>query len=100
MIKNREPLTFAEANEYIPKNEENPEIASFMKKFVNLTSEEAKEFRKKIEGLDLMKIKTEHVIKIVDLMPENEESLNKIFIDVSLDEDETKKILDIIKEYK
>ena len=45
----------------------------------------------------LLKIKNEHIVKIVDLMPEDASDLNKIFTDVSLTEDETNKILDIIK---
>ena len=33
-------------------------------------------------------------------MPENAEDLNKIFVDISLDEDEKRKILETIKEFK
>ena len=72
----------------------------FIKKFVKLSPKEAKDLRKKIEELDFMKIRTEHIVKIIDLMPENAENLNKIFSDMSLDEDETKKILDTVKEFK
>ena len=71
-----------------------------MKKFVTLNPKEAGELRKKLEDLDLMKMKAEHIVKIIDLAPENTEELNKIFVDVSLDEDETKKILDTVKEFK
>ena len=47
-----------------------------------------------------MKIKLEYIVKIIDILPETAEELNKIFVDVSLDEDETKKILDTIKKFK
>ena len=47
-----------------------------------------------------MKLKNEHISKLIDLLPENKEDLNKIVNDVGLDEDETKKILDTIKEFK
>ena len=47
-----------------------------------------------------MRVKQEHIVKIIDLMPENAEELNKIFVDSSLDEDETKKILETVKEFK
>ena len=33
-------------------------------------------------------------------MPEDKEDLNKIFIGMGLDEDETKKILNVVKEFK
>ena len=48
----------------------------------------------------MLKLKQEHIVKIVDLLPEDALDLNKIFTDVSLDEDETTKILEIVKKYK
>ena len=60
---------------------------------------DAKKLKKKLEELDLLKVKLEHIIKIIDLIPENAEDLNKIFIGVNLDEDETKKILETVKEF-
>ena len=100
MIKNNEPLSMAEAKEYVDKAEEsNAEIKAFIKKFTKLKPKEAKELRKKLKDLDLMKLRTEQIVKITDLLPENQEDLNKI-VDISLDEDETKKILETIKEYK
>ena len=48
----------------------------------------------------LLKIKNEHIVKIIDLMPEDASDLNKIFTDVSLTEDETKKILEAVKQFK
>lgn len=102
MIKDNKPLSMAEAVEYIEKTKDNgTDVAiSFVKKFTKLKSKEAKELREKIRKLDLMKVKEEHITKIIDLMPENREDLNKIFIDTSLDEDEAKKILETIKECK
>ena len=40
------------------------------------------------------------ISKIIDILPDKAEEVNKIFIDISLDENETKKILDTIKEFK
>jgi DNA-directed RNA polymerase subunit F len=100
MIKNSEPLSMAESLEYIKKDDNETEIVGFIKKFNKLKAKEAKELRQEIEALGMIKIKTEGIVKIIDLLPETAEELNKIFIDVSLDEDETKKILDAIKKYK
>ena len=101
MIKHSEPLSMNEVVGYI-KNVEDSEtdIIGFTKKFIKLTQKETKELRKKLEGLELIKVKPEHIVKIIDLTPENTEELNKIFTDVSLDEDETKKILEKVKEFK
>jgi len=101
MIKHSEPLSMNEVVGYI-KNVEDSEtdIIGFTKKFIKLTQKETKELRKKLEELELIKVKPEHIVKIIDLAPENTEELNKIFTDVSLDEDETKKILEKVKEFK
>jgi len=101
MIKNTTPLSMAESLEYIKENkkEENP-ARDFIKKFAKLDFKKAKELRKKLEALNLIKMKTEDISKIIDILPKKNEELNKIFTDVSLDEDESKKILDTIKEFK
>ena len=101
MIRNKEPLSMVEAVEIVKKTgKEETELAGFVKKFTSLDAEKAKELRKKLEELNLLKVKPEHIAKIIDLLPETPEELNKIFVDLSLDEDETKKVLDTIKEYK
>lgn len=100
MIIQNEPLSMAESLDYIKKDEKNSEVDSFIRRFTELSSKDAKELRKKINELNMIKIKQEHVSKIIDLLPDNSADLNKIFVGVSLDEDETKHILDIIKEYK
>ena len=99
MILNRETLSMAEANKYLDKDS-GSEIKGFIKKFVKITPEKAQELHKKLQELDLMKIKDEHIAKIIDILPENADDLNKIFSDIGLDEDEIKKILDTIKEYR
>jgi len=97
MIKSNEPLSMAESKEYVEKDSE---TFKFIKNFVKLDIKEAKEFRKKLEDLGLMKMKEPQIVKIIDLMPEDKEDLNKIFVGISLDEDETKKILDTVKSFK
>ena len=97
MIKNSEPLSTAEILEYVEKNSEE---SKFVKNFTKLTFKEAKELKRKLENLGLMKIKSPEIVKVIDLMPEDKEDLNKIFVGTSLNEDETKKILDALKEFK
>jgi DNA-directed RNA polymerase subunit F len=99
MIKNNQPLSMAECLEYV-KGKEDTEIVGFIKKFSELTIKDAKEIRGKIGELSLIKIRENHISKIIDVLPENAGDLNKIFEDISLDENETNKILEIIKKYK
>jgi len=100
-IKNSEPLSMAEVVEFVEKeNEDESNVVGFIKKFNKINSKDAKELKEELGKLEIIKIKTDYIIKMIDLLPETSEELNKIFVDVSLDEDETKKILDTIKKYK
>lgn len=99
MIRNTEPLSMPEALEYL-KGEENKEIVGFIKKFSKLSLKDGKNLRKELQELNLMKVREEHITKIINILPENAEELNKIFTDVSLDENETGKILDKVKQFK
>jgi len=101
MIINKEPLSMAEAFYYVKEDETGEtDLVGFIKKFVKIKKGLAEELRKKLGALQLMKVKEEHITKIIDLMPETKEDLNKIFVGVSLDEDEIQKIINTIKEVK
>ena len=100
MIENNTPLSMLEVQEYLKENGDNEEVIKFIKNFTKMKVKDAHELKEKLEKLELMKMKQDHIAKIIDLMPRDNEELNKIFTGVSLDEDETKKILDTIKEYK
>jgi len=101
MITNNEPLSMAEAIEYAKKDSESgKEIIGFIKKFTKLKLAEAKELKKKLKELDLIKLNDKHIVKLVDFLPGDSEELNKIAVDANLNEDETKKVLETIKEFK
>lgn len=101
MINNTTSLSMAESLEYIEKDKKaEKSAADFIKKFVKIKPKEAKELRKKLEALDIIKMNSMNISKLIDVLPEKAEEVNKIFIDVSLDENETQKILDTIKEFK
>ena len=100
MIRNNSTLSMAEVLDYISKEDNETEIVGFINKFNKLNSKDAKELKSEIEKLNILKIRPENLVKIIDILPENSEELNKIFVDVSLDEDETRKILDAIKKFK
>lgn len=101
MIKDTELLSMAEVTPYIKKDADSEaDLIGFIKKFGKLNSKQSKELREKIEKLDFVKVNEMHIVKIIDLMPETAEELNKLFTDVSLNEDETNKILETTKEFR
>ncbi len=93
------PLSLAEVDEIVI-SEENSDLKGFIKKFLKIDKKKAEELRKELEGLDMLKLKEEHIVKIIDFLPEDVEDINKIFTDVSLNEDETKKIIEIVARYR
>jgi DNA-directed RNA polymerase subunit F len=103
-IKEVKALSMAESLELIENldadEEKKKELKGFINKFVDIKPESAKKLRAALEELNSIKIKQEHIVKIIDLLPETASELNKIFIDVSLNEDETNKILEIVKKQR
>ena len=97
MINNNEPLSMAESSEYVTKDSE---VMKFVKDFTKLKSAEAKEFKEKLEELKMMQLKPQNIVKIIDFLPESKEDLNKILMGMGLDEDDTKKILEIVDQYR
>jgi len=103
MILDRTPLNLNEVQDLlkdIDAGERKEEMEMYMKKFLKTKPAQAKKIREELEVLDMIKVKREHIVKIIDLLPQDATDLNKIFIDVSLTEDETNKILEIIKSSK
>lgn len=98
MILKQDPLSMAEVKKIV--KDDNPELEKFIKGFVSLKPEDSENMKKELEGLAILKMKPEHAAKIIDLMPEDASDTNKIFADVSLDEEEIGKILGVVKKYK
>jgi len=97
MINETKPINMAEAQQYLGEN--HAEIKSFIKKFVSLKPEKAKELREKIESLELIKLNEKHISKIIDIVPEDKDTLMRVVTDANLDENESNIILQTIKEY-
>ena len=103
MKLDRTPINMNEVNEIVNEIEDSPrkeEIELYLKKFMKTKPNQAKKIKEEIEALDSIKIKRDHIVKIVDLLPADSSDLNKIFTDVSLNEEEINKILEIIKNSK
>ena len=101
MIKSNKSLSIPEVAEYIKKSKDREvDLTGFIKKFTKLSPKKAKELRKKIGKLDLLKLNSKNISKIIEILPENSADLNKVLVDVNLDEDETKKVFEEIKKFK
>lgn len=102
MIDNTRPLDMQETLKIVgglEETEKTKQLKSFIKKFSKVKFEKANKLKEELQNLELLKLKEEHIIKIIDMMPEDAADLNKIFVDIALNEDETNKILEIIKKY-
>jgi len=103
MIYDRTPLNLNEVQkilENIPDSDRKEEIKIYLKKFLKAKAEQSAKMKQELEEMDLLKLKREHIVKISDLLPEDASDLNKIFTDVSLNEEETNKILELVKSAK
>jgi len=99
MILEMRPVSLVEVKELVEKNDENKDMISYLKKFSKMKKDKAEELSNEIRDLKNLKVKEEHIVKVVDFLPSDAEDLNKIFNDISLDEKETNEILEIVKKY-
>jgi DNA-directed RNA polymerase subunit F len=99
MIKEQIPLTMAEVVDLAGATEKEQGVKSFIKQFIKMPLETALKMKEEIKKLDLIKLKDEHIVKIIDFMPEDASDLTKVISGVSLNQDEITKILDIVKKY-
>lgn len=81
----------------VKETDKSKEIESMIKKFSKINAEKAEKLKEALQNLGIIKLKQADIIKIIDILPENAIELNKIFTEVSLDADETNKILEAIK---
>ncbi len=98
----QKPVTIAELKglvENVKKEEQNFRMQK-VSEYINgiAARKEQKEIYKKLEGLEISKLRDRHIVKIIDLMPDNADSLKAIFAGevTSLKQDEIQKILEAI----
>lgn len=99
MIHSKQPLTLAEVKEIVDKLEEKQEMKDYLKKFTKLSKDKALKLREEVAGLNNLKVKEEHLIKLADIVPKDPEEVNKVFSDTGLTEEETNAIVEITKKY-
>jgi len=99
ILEQRE-ITLAEVKDLTKDLEDKKQITDYLKRFGKLTKEKVSAITEEIKALNNIKVKDSDIVKICDFLPEDAEDLNKIFIEVSLDEGEVNAILEIIKKHK
>ena len=99
MIINKTPLSMVQVQAYIDDLEDKKVVQDYLKDFVKVKKEDAEKIIKEVRDLNNPKVKEEHLVKIVDFLPQDVEDVNKIFIDVILSEEEANAILNIVKKY-
>ncbi|MEK6819323.1 MAG: hypothetical protein AABY10_05320 [Nanoarchaeota archaeon] len=99
MILGREPVTMAEVKDIVDKIEGKEEIKQYLKTFTKLNKEKTLKLKEELRALNNLKIKEENVVKIADFLPKKNEDVNKIVTEVTLTEEETNAILNVVKKY-
>jgi DNA-directed RNA polymerase subunit F len=101
MIKEIKPVPIAEVKDMLKDQDtdKSKELLSFLKKFNKTSVSESKRMFESIKKLNIEKLKDEDIVRIIDFAPEDAEDLRKLFIgsDITLDQDETTRILEIKK---
>ena len=100
MIKESRPISMAEVVSMVGDSDKAENIKKFVKGFDILNLEKANELKEEIVALELIKLKDEAIIKIVDFVPVDAAELNKVIVEVSFDANEVNKILEITKKYR
>ncbi len=100
VIKKETPITLAEVVALTGDSDKSVAIKKFIGNFNKMDVKKACEMKGVLKMLDLIKLKDEHIVKIVDFMPSDAAELNKVLVEVSLDGDEVTKILEVVKNFK
>ena len=109
-VINERPITLAELKEklHLFKKTGSDELNfranktnDYLQHFCKLDFTKAKELKEKLEALDIPRLKDRHVIKIIDLLPMDLDSVKLVFTGepITINADNMKKIADVVKEY-
>ena len=101
-----EPITMAELKDELKAIKKRDEELNFraekteeyLQQFSSLKKKDAKDLCKKIEELDIPRLKAEHIVKIVDIMPKTADEVKSILqgYTITVSKDNLKKIADVI----
>lgn len=109
-VISEEPVTMAQLREDLKKIQKKEEelnmranrTMEYLDMFVTIKNSEAKELYKKIEELKIPRFKPEHIVKIIDTLPESVEELKTLIsgFSITITNENCKKIIDTVSDYK
>ncbi len=72
----------------------------YLAAFVHIEKKKADDLAAKINALNIPRLRDRHVVKIIDMMPQDLESLKVIFTgdNITIKPEDLKRILDVIRE--
>jgi DNA-directed RNA polymerase subunit F len=104
-IISEEPVTLATTKVLLEELSKEDELnfraektKSYLENFSGMSKEEIDEVKEKIEKLNIPRIKDRHIVKILDVMPQDLDSIKMILSGetLTINDDDLKKILDVI----
>lgn len=108
-IVSEEPVTIAELKEELTHIKERDgelnfrasKTEDYLNHFAKFDSKKAQEFKKKIEDLNIPRLKPEHIVKIIDVMPKAVDDIKLILQGdpITISQDNMKKIVAVVEEY-
>lgn len=99
------PLTLAALKDHLAFLEKEGKLSfraektkAYLDTFVNMKEKEAKAVSQSITSLNIPRLKDRHIVKIVDVMPKDIDSLRLLFSNetITIKDEDLKKILDVI----
>jgi len=108
-IVSKEPIGNPQVKEELEKKESERELyyreeksKEFLNEFTKLSKENFDKAREEIEGLEIPRLSQEHIIKILDIMPNNGTELRAItsHSGTVLVDDNVSKILEVLDKYR
>ncbi len=106
-VLSQEPLTLADVKDSLKDSSDKDNFRlnktkEYLETFAKLSSKKADELKKKILDLKIPRLKNEMVVKVIDLLPDNEDYLNLIFqaYPVTISSSNLKKIVSTVEEFK
>ncbi|MCB9359183.1 hypothetical protein H6503_04590 [Candidatus Woesearchaeota archaeon] len=108
-ILNQTPVTMAEVKDELTKiqkkagelNYRANKTLAYLQEFSKLSTAKSKELREKIEGLNIPRLKDEHIVKIVDTLPKFQEEVKSLLsgYTITITNDNAKKIADTVSSF-
>ena len=106
-LVNETPLTMAELKENLEEikkrdkelNDRASRTYDYLNKSVNLKTKEAIKLKQEIIKLEIPRLKEKHIIKMVDILPKDIESLKLIFAseNITIKQEDLQRILETLK---